>query len=247
MLKRPILLIVISIATVLILVSGAVMLSQGPKEVASRSEFANMEDVSVMLASLKTEAESGLAYPKDFGGKSWQVIKYCSTRKSVLKAESDLKQSFVAGHKCKTGVGHWVSPYDGKPTNRALDLEIDHMVPKAEAWQSGAWKWGKERQKAFKNDLGYGPSLIAISKSENGPAGKWDKEPGRNSKDSKDYYLPPREEYVCTYVAEWIAVKWRWSLSANPEEKSNLQELLNFCRGEINIPWPAKATLPSEH
>ena len=244
MFKRPVLLAVISIATILILVNGAIMLSQGPKEVASRSEFANMKDVSMMLASLETEAESDLAYPKDFGGDGWQVIKYCSTRKSVLKAESDLKQSFVVGRKCRAGVGHWVSPYDGKPTNRALDLDIDHMVPKAEAWQSGAWKWTKERLKAYKNDLGYDPSLIAVTKSENegGKKAKGDKEPGLGA----GYYLPPKTEYRCTYVAEWIAVKWRWSLSVVSAEKSNLQNLLNACTRDVKIPFPVKATLPSE-
>ena len=122
-----------------------------------------------------------------------------------------------------------------------VDLDIDHMVPRAEAWQSGGWEWGKERQKAIKNDLGYGPSLIGVSTSENGPSGKGEKEPGLNSKNSDDYYLPPREEYVCTYVAEWIAVKYRWSLSVDSEEKSNLQHLLFPCRGEINIPLPKQA------
>ena len=44
--------------------------------------------------------------------------------------------------------------------NSASDVDIDHVVPLAEAWRSGADSWTTDRRRAFANDLG-GPQLLA--------------------------------------------------------------------------------------
>lgn len=241
MFKRPVLLVFMSIVTVSGLLAGAVFLAHDSNESASLGKYANSEDVEAMLNSLIVQPEKLTKVRGVLADPHWSVKHRCSTRVRVLKQESVTQLKYFFGKKCKPMSGSWTSPYDGQHYTSPQSLEIDHMVPRAEAWQSGAWKWGKDRQKAFKNDLGYGPSLVAVSTSENGPSGKGEKEPGRNPENSKKYYLPPREEYVCTYVAEWVAVKYRWSLSVDPEEKSNLQELLDSCHGDVKIPFPSRA------
>lgn len=241
MFKRPVLLVFMSIVTVSGLLAGAVFLTHGSNESASLGKYANSEDVEMMLNALIVKPENLTKVRGVLADVNWSVKHGCSTRARVLKAESVTQIKYFSGKKCKPMSGAWTSPYDGHDYTSPQSLEIDHMVPRAEAWQSGAWKWEKERQKAFKNDLDYGPSLIAVSKSENGPSGKWEKEPGNGI----EYYLPPKTEYRCTYVAEWIAVKYRWSLSVDSTEKSNLQDLLDSCRGSINIPIPQKVPFPT--
>ncbi|WUI03905.1 HNH endonuclease family protein [Spirillospora sp. NBC_00431] len=51
--------------------------------------------------------------------------------------------------------GSWYSPYDGITETLASEIDIDHIVPLAEAWRSGANTWTTSRRQAFANDLGY--------------------------------------------------------------------------------------------
>lgn len=201
--------------------------------VSLNSESANSEQVVEMLNQIDVQEESDLDYPDNFGGAGWKQKSNCKTDALVLKVESRAEISSTTG-KCKPVTGYWISPYDGNTWTQASKLEIDHMVPKREAWESGASAWTDARREAFKNDRGYGPSLIAVTEHEN--ASKGDEEPGFE----RGYYLPPLASYRCTYVAEWIAVKWRWSLSVDVIEKANLEKLMNSCTGEIHIPMPKK-------
>jgi hypothetical protein len=47
-------------------------------------------------------------------------------------------------------------------------VDIDHLVPLAEAWRSGAGKWTTSRRTEFANDL-TNPELIAVSSTSNQP------------------------------------------------------------------------------
>jgi hypothetical protein len=57
------------------------------------------------------------------------------------------------GPKCKLTGGKWISAYDGKTITNASQLDVDHLVPLAEAWRSGAWKWTPVQRQTFANDL----------------------------------------------------------------------------------------------
>ena len=63
----------------------------------------------------------------------------CDTRAEVLIAEAVIKPK--VGKNCALTGGSWLSPYDNKFYTNASLLDIDHLVPLAEAWRSGAWKW----------------------------------------------------------------------------------------------------------
>ena len=141
----------------------------------------------------------------------------CDTRREVLIAEAKTKPEVGAG--CSFTGGRWISPYDSVTTTNAATLDIDHLVPLAEAWRSGAWKWNENTRMRYANDLGYGPDLEAVSAHAN--RSKGDDEPSS--------YLPPRRSFDCTYEAWWVAVKWRWHLSVDSAEKSWLTSHLRRC------------------
>jgi hypothetical protein len=148
----------------------------------------------------------------------------CTTRAEVLLTEARTMPRRSAG--CALRGGTWVSPYDGRAFTGSSGLDIDHLVPLAEAWQSGAYRWDADTRKRYANDLGYAASLVAVSAHAN--RSKGDKEPQR--------WLPSRS--TCSYVARWVAVKWRWRLQVDTTEKSYLAKKLSGCR------WP-KVTTPS--
>lgn len=47
--------------------------------------------------------------------------------------------------------GRWYSPYDGATWYAASAVGIDHVVPLAEAWRSGASSWSTSRRQSFAN------------------------------------------------------------------------------------------------
>jgi hypothetical protein len=103
-------------------------------------------------------------------------------------------------------------------------------VPLKEAWDSGAHAWTSLQRERFANDLSDGRALIAVTNSVN--RSKGDRDPSQ--------WLPPRTAYVCTYISDWIAVKYQWNLSMDSSEWGRLKNLLNGqCVGTTIAPWGA--------
>ena len=59
-----------------------------------------------------------------------------------------------------------MSYYDGLTFASRGKLDIDHVVPLANAWRAGAKKWSDDRRRAFANDLD-DSQLIAVSAKSN--------------------------------------------------------------------------------
>lgn len=137
----------------------------------------------------------------------------CDTRQVVLKRDAD---SYVGS--CPVTSGSWYSYYDGLTFTNPSDLDIDHVVPLAEAWRSGASSWTTTTRQAFANDL-EGPQLIAVSASSN--RSKGDQDPST--------WQPTRSGASCGYSKMWIHTKSRWGLSLQAAEKTALQTMLNTC------------------
>ena len=152
----------------------------------------------------------------------------CDTRQEVLIAEAVKRPRLGAG--CRLYGGVWVSKYDGQRFTTYGGMDVDHMVPLAEAWASGARTWTKATRRAFANDLNYRFSLNAVSAHSN--RSKGDREPGS--------WMPTDKSYRCTYIRSWIAVKWRWRLAVDPSEKASLVRKLQAC-GSYSVVRPTRA------
>ncbi|MEO3978028.1 HNH endonuclease family protein [Streptomyces sp. CAU 1734] len=141
----------------------------------------------------------------------------CHTRAEVLITEATTKPG--QGERCALSGGVWRSYYDNIEVTDARTLDIDHMVPLAEAWDSGAHDWTPERRQAYANDLGAEPSLVAVTAKSN--RSKSDKDPAQ--------WLPPAGAAHCRYAADWTATKLRWKLTADEKERAALLKLANTC------------------
>ncbi|MEV4118000.1 DUF1524 domain-containing protein [Micromonospora sp. NPDC049645] len=146
----------------------------------------------------------------------WSTVSgSCNTREQVLKRDGT---SVVVDSSCAATSGRWYSPYDGATWTAASDVDIDHVVPLAEAWRSGANSWTTSRRQSFANDLTR-PQLIAVTDNVN--QSKGDQDPST--------WQPSLSSYRCTYSKMWITVKYNWSLTLQSSEKSALQSMLNTC------------------
>ncbi|MFC8454588.1 HNH endonuclease family protein [Kitasatospora sp. NPDC057223] len=144
----------------------------------------------------------------------------CDTRREVILDEA--VQAPEVGPRCSLTGGQWYSPYDAVTVTDATGLDVDHMVPLAEAWDSGAAEWTAGERQAYANDLDEPRALIAVTAKSN--RSKADKDPAD--------WLPTNTGYRCTYLADWTAIKTRWHLSVDPREKDTLQRLTAACPDE---------------
>jgi len=140
--------------------------------------------------------------------------KNCDVRDTVL--ERDGKNIELSG--CNVVGGTWVSVYDNKTLSEPLQVDIDHMVPLANAWRSGADEWNDKDRSDFANDLDR-PQLFAVSASSN--RSKGDQDPSQ--------WKPANREYWCQYAGDWVAVKHHWKLSVTAAEKTALTGMLEDC------------------
>jgi hypothetical protein len=139
----------------------------------------------------------------------------CDTRAEVLIEEAVVKPKI--GPKCKLTGGEWVSAYDGKKVTNASQLDVDHLVPLAEAWRSGAWQWTAAQRQAYANDLEDSRALIAVTLSSN--RSKGDKDPAK--------WIPAKED--CNYLENWVAIKNKYALTFDEVEATKIVKLIQGC------------------
>ncbi len=184
---------------------------------------------TAMLEQLPVDDAVHDGYERDLF-KHWTDADHdgCDTRAEVLMLEA--LSAVTHGSTCAVKEGSWWSSYDNLTYTIASQLDVDHMVPLAEAWRSGAYAWSASRREAYANDLGYEYSLVAVSASSN--RSKSDQDPAQ--------WMPRFTDIACSYAAEWVGVKFRWTLSVDSAERGALTRILNGC-GSIAVTLPTPA------
>lgn len=190
---------------------------------AEAADRQRRQSVIGLFERLRIEAEHRTGYSREavFGG--WLYSGGQSTRDRVLASE-------------QLPDGTWYSAYDSVIVLSAGELDIDHVVPLAEAWESGGHRWSTETWTRFGNDLEDPRSLIAVSASTNRSKG---------AKDPQDWW-PPHAGYRCQYAADWIAIKDRWNLTVDAAEHRSLDAQIESCSGadfDFGIPSSAAVAL----
>ncbi|WP_313404972.1 HNH endonuclease family protein [Aeromicrobium sp.] len=170
-------------------------------------------------------------YARKAFGTAWKDVDAngCNQRDDVLLRDAVPGTTTVQQQgRCPRDVlaGTWVDPYTGKhllfddlkEPSQAQAIQIDHVVPLAEAWVSGAHAWPADRREQFANDLA---GLLASDGPANASKGSYDPAAWR-----------PRKAYQCSYAAHWVDVKHRWSLAVDASEAAALAEMLQRCPRE---------------
>ena len=146
-------------------------------------------------------------------------------RQETLIAESTIEVTYTDERRCRVQSGHWVGPYTGTEVTDPGDLDVDHMVPLANAHRAGGWGWSEEKKEDYANYLAYPGHLIATTARANRAKGAKGPEEWR----------PPNEEYWCQYALDWIEIKRTWELTATEEEFNALREMAGTCETNVFI------------
>lgn len=214
------------------MLAGCAVTDADPPSTVQPSGVASLTPAAASRAldRLRVEARSPkvAAYDRDAFGTAWADTdgNGCNQRDDVLLRDAVPGSTTLARQgRCDHDVlaGSWIDPYTGrtltfddlKSPAQAQAIQIDHVVPLAEAWRSGASSWSAERRRAYANELSV---LLAVDGPTN--AAKSDDDPAA---------WRPRSAYQCAYAVRWIEVKSTWSLSADPSEVTALREMLGRC------------------
>lgn len=191
--------------------------------------------VTAAISALDTIPVKGRApktgYSRAQFGEAWTddvSVEYghngCDTRNDILRR--DLVDITVksATSSCKVLTGVLYDPYTGKTINfqRGKDtsdaVQIDHIVPLSNAWQTGAQQWDALKRRDFAND----PRNLQATDG-----------PTNQAKGDGDVatWLPPNKSYRCTYVARIVTVKAIYGLWVTPPEHDAMARILSNCTG----------------
>ena len=159
---------------------------------------------------------SGAYDRKQFGGWIDADGDCQDTRQEVLIEESRIPVTFKTARQCRVIAGEWHDPYTGRVFTNPSLLDVDHVVPLKEAFDSGAKNWSRRKKIQFANDLENKDHLIAVFRSENRRKGARD----------PAGWVPPNKEYRKEYVSIWLEIKKVWGLSLDPLEARCIQSIL---------------------
>lgn len=137
------------------------------------------------------------------------------TRQEILARDSVVPVRWSADG-CSVTAGEWPDPYTGRRFTDPRQLDIDHVVPLAEAHRSGADRWEAARRATFANDPG---NLVAVAAGANRSKGDGD----------PLAWQPPHWPYRCTYTARFAAIKDGWGLTRDPLEDGFTRAVLWLC------------------
>ncbi|MEU6405900.1 HNH endonuclease family protein [Streptomyces sp. NPDC046985] len=194
---------------------GSVALFNSPTASAALPTPVSGATARSYLAQLTVATENRTGYERSLFPTWITISGTCDTREWILKRDGT---NVTTDSSCRATSGSWYSPYDGATWNSASDVDIDHLVPLAEAWDSGASKWTTSQRQAFANDVTR-PQLLAVTDNVN--QAKGDQDPAT--------WVPSQSSYLCTYVRAWVQVKYYYDLSVDSAEKSALTRDLAGC------------------
>src|SRR5207249_3712115 len=142
----------------------------------------------------------------------------CDTRCEVLAAQ-------------RHSDGTWLSEWDGYVTSNPSELQIDHVVALAEAWDSGADHWTDTQRDTFADDRS---NLLAVTAAANERKGDSD----------AAQWFPSRAEADCLWASTVVRVKAAWALSVDQAEHDALANLLRTCTDYVPPATVPPTTLP---
>lgn len=202
---------------VLTLVLIPVTTQQAEARPRKQSQAASVALARHMLAHLKVARSLSIrGYSRNRFQPQWENRRgRCSTRELVLARDGRGVRRNAA---CRPVKGLWYSPYDGRRLRSERQADVDHVVPLAHAWRSGAKRWSQAKRRAFANDL-VRPELLTVSHSANIAKG------GQGPQS----WRPQRHAYWCRYATSWITVKYHYRLFVTRKEKVALTNMLRTC------------------
>ena len=162
-------------------------------------------------------------YSREEFGPAWADVDRngCDTRNDVIARDLTGITVEPDTRGCVVLTGTLVDPYGGASIDfergeRSAEVQIDHVVALADAWQKGAQALTPERRREFANDPG---NLLAVD----GPLNE-----AKGASDAATW-LPPNRGVRCAYATLQVEVKAEYGLWVTAAERDALARELDRC------------------
>lgn len=191
----------------------------------SRQDIASQQRAAAVLETLDVKGRAPRTdYNRGQFSDGWGASGNCDVRNLILRR--DLANAVLDEDNCTVLSGTLNDPYTNttitfiRGQDTSQDVQIDHIVAVADAWQKGAQQLSQEQRYHFYNDP---LNLLAVDgptnvKKSDGDAATW---------------LPPSKPYRCLYVARQIAVKSKYDLWVNAAERDAMRRVLRECPDQV--------------
>ncbi|WP_136517841.1 HNH endonuclease family protein [Cellulomonas telluris] len=145
----------------------------------------------------------------------------CDTRNDVLARDLVDITTKPGTQDCVVLAGTLHDVYTGTTIafergERSSEVQVDHVVALADAWQKGAQQWTPEQREAFANDPA---NLQAVQGRANQQKGAGD----------AATWLPPEKGYRCVYALRQVHVKHGYGLWVTRAERDALAREIDRC------------------
>ena len=138
-----------------------------------------------------------------------------STRQEMLILTSRTEVKYTNPRNCVVRTGEWLDEYTGKVFTVAVQVDVDHVIPRMYAHTHGGDRWMPDKKIAFSNDP---LNIMLVEKRE--IRRKSDRGPNR--------YLP-REEFQCEYAQLWDALADKYDLQLGTSDRNTIRKILDDC------------------
>jgi hypothetical protein len=176
--------------------------------------------VAAQLAGLQIKGRAPMTgYSRAKFGPAWPSLHGCDARNLVL--HRDLTTTVLRTGGCVVLTGVLLSPYTKGVIHfvrgpQSAQVQIDHVVPLGDAWQTGAQSWTAAKRETFANDP---LELLAVDGSSNEAKGDSD----------AASWLPPNKGFRCEYAGIQVRVKAKYVLWVTQAEHDALARLIAQC------------------
>lgn len=167
-------------------------------------------------------------YSRDLFGPAWSddtdaelAHNGCDTRNDILQRDLD-DVRLRSGSTCVVSTGVLHDPYTGtdiaftRGVDTSAEVQIDHVVALADAWQTGAQSWSSRLRETYAND----PQVLQASQGRANQA--------KGASDAADW-LPSNAAYRCEYVARQVEIKAAYDLWVTGAEHDAMTTVLKGC------------------
>ena len=146
----------------------------------------------------------------------WRGIVVAAEDRCTTYNADDYRHSAAVEAEIVTAMGGRIyEPYRGVYFDDTRATDIEHVIAKSEAHESGGCAWTRDERRAFANDLANltlsAPRLNRFVKSNN-DAAEW---------------LPPLNQ--CWYAGTIVAVRVKYGLTVDEAERDTLEAILANC------------------
>ncbi len=152
-------------------------------------------------------------YSRKLFGSTWSdVDSDCQNTRAEILISRSLERVGLNKKGCIVLSGKWNDFYFNETHTRASDVDIDHVVPLKNAFDTGAANWPEEKRVRFAND----PDNLVITNL------KYNRQKGAKSPLE---WLPVQKNYACKYLKSWISTKEKYHLTISEQVRKQYSEL----------------------